>query len=110
MAGSGDDNFAREYGRVLARDGVELEIRNAAARWRILICCGDPAFGMQAAFTTFGFFEPAPTRPIGRLRSASGLIFVRFWGDPGIPRPLAPNRLRRFLPRFGHRPKSWARL
>ena len=30
MAGSGYDNFARQYARILARDGVELEVRNAA--------------------------------------------------------------------------------
>jgi len=31
MAGSGYDNFARQYARILARDGVGLEVRNAAA-------------------------------------------------------------------------------
>jgi len=30
MAASGYDNFARQYARILARDGVELEVRNAA--------------------------------------------------------------------------------
>jgi hypothetical protein len=30
MAGSGYDNFARYYARILARDGVQLEVRNAA--------------------------------------------------------------------------------
>ena len=29
-AGSGYDDFARQYARILARDGVELEIRNSA--------------------------------------------------------------------------------
>ena len=29
-AGSGYDNFARQYARILARHGVELEIRNFA--------------------------------------------------------------------------------
>src|SRR6266480_6602078 len=30
MMGSGYDNFAKQYARILARQGVELEIRNAA--------------------------------------------------------------------------------
>ena len=30
MAASGYDNFARQYARILACDGVELEVRNAA--------------------------------------------------------------------------------
>ena len=30
MPGSGYDNFARQYARILARHGVELEIRNSA--------------------------------------------------------------------------------
>src|SRR5689334_14070623 len=30
MAGSGYDSFARQYARILARDGVEVEVRNAA--------------------------------------------------------------------------------
>src|SRR5260370_17107229 len=30
MAGSGYDNFARQYARILARDGLELVVRNAA--------------------------------------------------------------------------------
>src|SRR5215471_3447145 len=29
MAGSGYDNFARQYTRILARQGVELEVRNS---------------------------------------------------------------------------------
>jgi uncharacterized protein len=46
MVGSGYDNFARQYARILARHGVELEIRNLLR---------DPASGVQAAITTFGF-------------------------------------------------------
>jgi hypothetical protein len=30
MTGSGYDNRARQYARILARDGVELDVRNAA--------------------------------------------------------------------------------
>ena len=30
IAGSGYDNFAKQYARILARDGVDLKIRNSA--------------------------------------------------------------------------------
>jgi hypothetical protein len=32
MTGSGYDNFARQYARILARDGVELEVRRIPIR------------------------------------------------------------------------------
>src|SRR2546426_7218899 len=53
-AGSGYDNVARQYGRILARDGVELEVRNAAGAVENLALLRDPASGVQAALTTFG--------------------------------------------------------
>src|SRR5256886_15465525 len=59
MAGSGYDNFARQYARILARDGVELEIRNAAGAVENLDLLRDPASAVQAALTTFGFSQPA---------------------------------------------------
>jgi uncharacterized protein len=59
MAGSGYDNFARQYARILARNGVELEIRNSAGAVENLDLLRDPASGVQAALTTFGFTQPA---------------------------------------------------
>ena len=55
MAGSGYDNFARQYARILARHGVELEIRNSVGAVENLNLLRDPASGVQAAITTFGF-------------------------------------------------------
>jgi uncharacterized protein len=55
MAGSGYDNFARQYARILARDGVELEIRNAAGAVEDLNLLRDGASGVQAALTALGF-------------------------------------------------------
>src|SRR5258706_3152038 len=55
MAGSGYDNFARQYARILARDGVELEVRNAAGAVEDLNLLRDGAFGVQAALTALGF-------------------------------------------------------
>src|SRR5258706_1820940 len=55
MAGSGYDNFARQYARILARDGVELEVRNAAGAVEDLNLLRDGALGVQAALTALGF-------------------------------------------------------
>jgi hypothetical protein len=58
-AGSGFDNFARQYARILARHGVELEIRNFAGAVENLDRLRDPASGVQAALTAFGVTQPA---------------------------------------------------
>src|SRR3974377_716292 len=58
MAGSGYDNFARQYARILARYGVELEIRNSAGAVENLALFRTPAYGVQAALTTFGITVP----------------------------------------------------
>ena len=55
MAGSGYDNFARQYARILARDGVGLEVRNAAGAVEDLNLLRDGASGVQAALTALGF-------------------------------------------------------
>src|SRR6058998_925660 len=56
-AGSGYDSFARQYARILARHGVELEIRNFAGAVQDLDLLRDAGSGAQAALTTFGFTE-----------------------------------------------------
>jgi ABC transporter substrate binding protein/NMT1-like family len=58
IAGSGYDNFARRYARVLARDGIDLEIRNTAGAVENLDLLRDPASKVQAALTTVGFAQP----------------------------------------------------
>jgi uncharacterized protein len=55
MAGSGYDNFAKQYARILARDGVQLQIRNAAGAVEDLNLLREGAFGVQAALTALGF-------------------------------------------------------
>ena len=57
-AGSGYDNFARQYARILARQGVELEIRNFSGAVEDLDQLRDPASGVQAALTSFGVTQP----------------------------------------------------
>ena len=80
MAGSGYDNFARQYARILARHGVELEIRNSAGAVENLDLLRDPASGVQAALTTFGFTQPADSDilySLGGIFDAAIFIFYR---------------------------------
>ena len=80
MMGSGYDNFAKQYARILARQGVELEIRNAAGAVEDLDLLRDPASGVQAALTTFGFTQPADAdtlNSLGGIFDAAIAIFYR---------------------------------
>jgi hypothetical protein len=80
MPGSGYDNFARQYARILARNGVELEIRNSAGAVENLDLLRDPRSGVQAALTTFGFTLPVDEDilySLGGLFNAAILIFYK---------------------------------
>lgn len=68
IAGSGYDNFAKHYARILARYGVALEIRNSAGAVEDLDLLRDPGSGVQAALTTFG--SRYRTMQIPSIRSA----------------------------------------
>src|SRR5262245_6672081 len=59
VMGSRYDNFAKQYARILARNGVELDIRNSAGAVENLDLLRDPVSGVQVALTTFGFTQPA---------------------------------------------------
>jgi uncharacterized protein len=58
MRGSGYDEYARQYARILARHGVQLEIRNSAGAVEDIELLRNPASGVQAALTAFGFTLP----------------------------------------------------
>ena len=58
IAGSGYDNIAKQYARILARYGVTLEIRNSAGAVEDLDLLRNPGSGVQAALTTFGVSLP----------------------------------------------------
>src|SRR5260370_14506148 len=62
-AGSVYDNFARQYARILARHGVELEIRNSAGALEDFALLRDARSGVQAALTTLGFCASVPLAP-----------------------------------------------
>jgi hypothetical protein len=79
-AGSGYDNFAKQYARILARHGVELEIRNFAGAVENLDRLRDPVSGVQAALTTFGVTQPTDADifySLGGTFDAALFIFYR---------------------------------
>jgi hypothetical protein len=80
MAGSGYENFAKQYARIIARHGVDLEIRNSAGAVENLELLRDPASGVQAALTTFGFTQPADANTLsslGGVLDAAIFVFYR---------------------------------
>ena len=80
MAGSGYDNFARQYACTLARHGVELEIRNSAGAVENLDLLRDPTSGVPAALSTFGVTQPADADilySLGGIFDAAIFIFYR---------------------------------
>src|SRR5437899_9644236 len=58
IAGTTYDDFARHYARILARNGVQLEVRNYSGAVEHFEVLRDPTSGVQAAITSFGFTEP----------------------------------------------------
>ena len=80
IAGSGYDKFAKQYARILARDGVELEVRNAAGAVGDLSLLRDSATGVQATLTALGFTQPrdaATLYSLGGVFDAPIFIFYR---------------------------------
>jgi len=78
--GSGYDNFARQYARILARHGVELVIRNSAGAVEDLELLRDGSSGVQAGLTTFGITEPSDDDKLyslGGVFDAPIFIFYR---------------------------------
>jgi len=78
-AGSGYDNVARQYARILARHGVALEDRNSAGAVENLDLLRDSASGVQAALAAFGVTQP---RDADTLYSLGGIydaaIFILY--------------------------------
>jgi hypothetical protein len=85
MMGSGYDNIARQYARILARQGVELKIRNSVGAVENLGLLRDPASGVQAALTTFGFTEPADADNLYSLGGVfNAAIFIVYRNEEPI--------------------------
>jgi TRAP-type uncharacterized transport system substrate-binding protein len=78
--GSGYDNAARRYARILARHRVRLEVRNSAGAVEDLELLREPASGVQAAVTTFGVTQPDDgdaLYSLGGIFDAPVFIFYR---------------------------------
>jgi TRAP-type uncharacterized transport system substrate-binding protein len=79
-AGSTYDGYARQYARMLARNGVQLNVRNTAGALENLNLLRDPASGVQAALTAFGLAEPndpETLNSLGGVFDAPIFIFYR---------------------------------
>jgi len=77
IAGSGYDNYAKRYAAILARDGVELQIRNSAGAVEDLELLRDPASGVQAALTTLGFTQAGDALQLSSLGGVfDAVVFV----------------------------------
>jgi TRAP-type uncharacterized transport system substrate-binding protein len=77
--GSEYEKFAREYARILARNGIELEVRNSAGAVENLHLLRDPPSGVQAALTSF-IIEQSDTDilySLGGVSESAIYIFYR---------------------------------
>src|SRR5260370_21936632 len=90
MAASGYDNFARQYSRLLARDGVELEARNTAGAVEDLNLLRDGASGMQAALTALGFTRAGDEDTLYSLVGAFDAPIFIFYRYPDLMTQVAP--------------------
>ena len=80
IAGTRFDNIARQYARILARDGVQLEVRNYASAVAHFDVLRDAASGVQAAITNFGFTQPRDSDTLyslGGITDSAVFIFYR---------------------------------
>ena len=85
IPGSPYDNFARQYARILARHGVELEVRNSASAVENLELLRDTSSGVQAALTIFGFTQSRDAETLyslGGIFDAAIFVFYRNNAEP----------------------------
>jgi TRAP-type uncharacterized transport system substrate-binding protein len=94
-AGSGYDNFARQYARILARHGVTLEIRNAAGAVENLDLLRDAAAGVQSALTTFGSTQPEDADTLYSLGGVFDAAISIFYRSAEPPTQFAQFRGKR---------------
>jgi uncharacterized protein len=98
--GSEYEKFAREYARILARNGIELDIRNTAGAVENLHLVRDPASGVQAALTSF-ITEQSDTDilySLGGISESAIYIFYRGAEPVTLFRQLRGKRLTIGIP------------
>jgi TRAP-type uncharacterized transport system substrate-binding protein len=81
IPGTGYDVFARQYARILARDGVDLEVRNYASAIEHFDVLRDATSPVQAALTTFGFTQPSDAATLYSLGGISDTAIFLFYGN-----------------------------
>jgi uncharacterized protein len=82
VPGSLYDDFARQYARLLRRDGVELEVRNSTGAGADLDLLRDPGSGVQAAITTFDFTRPGDADALYSLGGIFDAVIFIYYRDP----------------------------
>ena len=79
IPGTGYDVFARQYAPILARDGVDLEVRNYASSIEHFDVLRDATSPVQAALTTFGFTQPSDAATLYSLGGISDTAIFLFY-------------------------------
>ena len=79
IPGTGYDVVARQYARILARDGVDLEVRNYASAIEHFDVLRDATSPVQAALTTFGFTQPSDAATLYSLGGISDTAIFLFY-------------------------------
>ena len=79
IPGTGYDVLARQYALILARDGVDLEVRNYASAIEHFDVLRDAASAVQAALTTFGFTQPSDAATLYSLGGISDTAIFLFY-------------------------------
>ena len=79
IPGTGYDVLARQYAVILARDGVDLEVRNYASAIDHFDVLRDAASPVQAALTTFGFTQPSDAATLYSLGGISDTAIFLFY-------------------------------
>ena len=79
IPGTEYDVFARQYARILARDGVDLEVRNYASAIEHFDVLRDATSPVQAALTTFGFTQPSDAATLYSLGGVSDTAIFLFY-------------------------------
>src|SRR5215475_64194 len=87
IPGTTYDDFARQYARIFARHGVNLEVRNYPSAIEHFDALRNPASGVQAAFTNFSFTQPNDAAILYSLGGISDTpIFIFYTGAEAITR------------------------
>ena len=79
IPGTGYDVLARQYAPILARDGVDLEVRNYASAIEHFDVLRDAASPVQAALTTFGFTQASDAATLYSLGGISDTAIFLFY-------------------------------